>query len=31
MIFYYELYFDTSSENKSKAMTLTTTDYEYSN
>jgi len=30
MIFYYELYFDTSSEDESKAMTLTITDYEHS-
>jgi len=31
MIFYYELYFDTSSEDESKTMTLIITDYEHSN
>jgi len=31
MIFYYELYFDTSSEDESKAITLITTDYEHNN
>jgi len=30
MIFYYELYFNTSSEDESRAMTLIITDYEYS-
>jgi len=30
MIFYYELYFNTSLEDESKAMTLITTDYEHS-
>jgi len=30
MIFYYELYFDTSSEDESKAMTLIATNYEHS-
>jgi len=30
MIFYYELYFDTSSEDESRAMTLTITNYEHS-
>jgi len=29
MIFYYELYFNTSSEDENKAITLTTTDYEH--
>jgi len=30
MIFHYELYFNISSENENKAMTLIITDYEHS-
>jgi len=31
MIFYYELYFDTSSEDESEVMTLITINYEHNN
>jgi len=30
MIFYYELYFDTSSEDESEVITLIITNYEHS-